>query len=69
LGQPPVSPARDAAATGARDDAVQTASRADLAHGEQFSWLRMSPNQVRVRGVSAGQEGFERGRIGLERME
>lgn len=47
LGQPPVSPARDATATGARDDAVQTASRADLAHREQFSWLRMSPNQVR----------------------
>jgi hypothetical protein len=46
LGQPPVPPARDAAATGARDDAVQTASRADLAHGEQFSWLRMSPDQV-----------------------
>ena len=49
--QPPFSPAREAAATGAGHDAVQATLRADSAHGIQFSWLRNSPHQVGCSGA------------------
>jgi len=46
--QASMSPARDAAATGARHEALQAMPRADLALGEQFSWLRFGADQERI---------------------
>ena len=55
--QPSLSPARDAAATGPGDDALQAPSRADLAHGKQFSWLRVGANQV-AKSMTCNQHGL-----------
>lgn len=43
--QPPISPRRAAAATGARHGAVQALARAEIARSRQLSWLSVVANQ------------------------
>ncbi|RUL73058.1 hypothetical protein EKH80_15445, partial [Dyella choica] len=47
--QSTISLARDAASTGASDDALRASAKADFAHGEQLSRLRFEANQVDLR--------------------